>query len=38
MAQAKEVRGPGPRGMGPKPKVETPGLLVKRSRGEGYRQ
>ena len=28
MAQAKEVKGPGPRGMGgPKPKVENPGKL-----------
>ena len=37
MAQAKEVRGPGPRGMGPKPKVENPGLLLKRIMGEVFR-
>ena len=37
MAQAKEVRGPGPRGMGPKPKVEKPGLLLKRIMGEVFR-
>ena len=31
MAQVKEVKGPGgPRGMGPKPKVENPGKLLKR--------
>ncbi len=37
MAQAKEVRGPGPRGMGgPKPKVENPGLLLKRIMGEVF--
>ena len=37
MAQAKEVRGPGPRGMGPKSKVENPGLLLKRIMGEVFR-
>ena len=37
MAQAKEVRGPGPRGLGgPKPKVENPGLLLKRIMGEVF--
>ena len=30
MAQAKEVRGPGPRMGGPRPKVENPGKLLKR--------
>ena len=37
MAQTKEVRGPGPRGMDPKPKVENPGLLLKRIMGEVFR-
>ena len=38
MAQAKEVRGPGPRGMGgPKPKVENPGLLLQRIMDEVFR-
>ena len=38
MAQVKEVKGPGgPRGMGPKPKVENPGLLLKRIMGEVFR-
>ena len=38
MAQAKEVRGPGPRGAGqPRPKVENPGLLLKRIMGEVFR-
>ena len=38
MAQVKEVKGPGggPRGMGPKPKVENPGLLLKRIMGEVF--
>ena len=37
MAQAKEVRGPGPRGAGqPRPKVENPGLLLKRIMGEVF--
>ena len=36
MAQAKEVHGPGPRGMGPKPKVENPGKLLKRIMGEVF--
>ena len=36
MAQAKEVRGPGPRGMGPKPKVENPGKLLGRIMGEVF--
>ena len=38
MAQAKEVRGPGPRGAGqPRPKVENPGLLLKRIMGEVFK-
>ena len=38
MAQAKVVRGPGPRGAGqPRPKVENPGLLLKRIMGEVFR-
>ena len=38
MAQVKEVKGPGgPRGMGPKPKVENPGLLLKRIMDEVFR-
>ena len=38
MAQVKEVKGPGgPRGMGPKPKVETPGKLLKRIMDEVFR-
>ncbi len=37
MAQAKVVRGPGPRGAGqPRPKVENPGLLLKRIMGEVF--
>ena len=37
MAQAKEVRGPGPRGAGqPRPKVKNPGLLLKRIMGEVF--
>ena len=37
MAQVKEVRGPGPRGAGhPRPKVENPGLLLKRIMGEVF--
>ena len=37
MAQAKEVRGPGPRGAGqPRPKVENPGLLLRRIMGEVF--
>ena len=37
MAQAKQVRGPGPRGAGqPRPKVENPGLLLKRIMGEVF--
>ena len=37
MAQAKEVRGPGPCGAGqPRPKVENPGLLLKRIMGEVF--
>ena len=37
MAQAKEVRGPSPRGAGqPRPKVENPGLLLKRIMGEVF--
>ena len=36
MAQAKEVHGPGPRGMGPKPKVENPGKLLGRIMGEVF--
>ena len=37
MAQAKEVRGPGPRGAEqPRPKVENPGLLLKRIMGEVF--
>ena len=37
MAQAKEARGPGPRGAGqPRPKVENPGLLLKRIMGEVF--
>ena len=38
MAQVKEVKGPGggPRGMGPKPKVENPGKLLKRIMGEVF--
>ncbi len=37
MAQAKEVRGPGPRDAGqPRPKVENPGLLLKRIMGEVF--
>ena len=37
MAQAKEVRGPGPRGAGqPRPKAENPGLLLKRIMGEVF--
>ncbi len=37
MAQAKEVRGPGPRGAAqPRPKVENPGLLLKRIMGEVF--
>ena len=37
MAQAKEVRGPGPRGAGqPRPKVENPGLLLKRIMDEVF--
>ena len=37
MAQAKEVRGPGSRGAGqPRPKVENPGLLLKRIMGEVF--
>ena len=37
MAQAKEVRGPGPRGAGqPRPKVENAGLLLKRIMGEVF--
>ena len=38
MAQAKEVKGPGPRGMGgPKPKVENPGKLLKRIMDEVFK-
>ena len=37
MAQAKVVRGPGPRGAGqPRPKVENPGLLLKRIMDEVF--
>ena len=37
MAQAKVVRGPDPRGAGqPRPKVENPGLLLKRIMGEVF--
>ena len=37
MAQVKEVRGPGPRGAGqPRPKVENPGLLLKRIMDEVF--
>ncbi len=37
MAQAKVVSGPGPRGAGqPRPKVENPGLLLKRIMGEVF--
>ena len=32
MAQAKEVRGPGPRMGGPRPKVENPGKLLKNNK------
>ena len=38
MAQAKEVRGPGPRMGGPRPKVENPGKLLKRIMDEVFRQ
>ena len=37
MAQAKEVRGPGPRMGGPRPKVENPGKLLKRILDEVFR-
>ncbi len=38
MAQAKAVQGPGPRGAhGPRPKVENPGLLLKRILGEVFK-
>ena len=38
MAQVKEVKGPGPRGVGgPKPKVENPGKLLKRIMGEVFK-
>ena len=38
MAQAKEVRGPGPRGAGqPRPKVENPGKLLKRIMDEVFK-
>ena len=37
MAQAKEVRGPGPRMGGPRPKVEKPGKLLKRIMDEVFR-
>ena len=37
MAQAKEVRGPGPRMGGPRPKVENPGKLLGRIMGEVFR-
>ena len=37
MAQAKEVRGPGPRMGGPRPKVENPGKLLKRIMDEVFR-
>ena len=38
MAQVKEVKGPGPRGMGgPKPKVENPGKLIKRIMDEVFK-
>ena len=38
MAQVKEVKGPGgPRGMGPKPKVENPGKLLRRIMDEVFR-
>ena len=38
MAQVKEVKGPGPRGMGgPKPKVENPGKLLKRIMDEVFK-
>ena len=37
MAQAKEVRGPGPRMGGPRPKVEKPGKLLKRIVDEVFR-
>ena len=36
MAQAKEVRGPGPRMGGPRPKVENPGKLLGRIMGEVF--
>ena len=36
MAQAKEVRGPGPRAGGPRPKVANPGKLLKRIMGEVF--
>ena len=39
MAQVKEVKGPGgPRGMGPKPKVENPGKLLRRIMDEVFRK
>ena len=38
MAQVKEVKGPGPRGVGgPKPKVENPGKLLKRIMDEVFK-
>ena len=37
MAQAKEVRGPGPRMGSPRPKVENPGKLLKRIMDEVFR-
>ena len=38
MAQGKEGNGPGPRGVGgPRPKVENPGLLLKRLLGEVFK-
>ena len=38
MAQAKEVRGPGPRGAGqPRPKVDNPGKLLKRIMDEVFK-
>ena len=37
MAQAKEVRGPGPRMGGPRSKVENPGKLLKRIMDEVFR-